>query len=231
MHNMRKSPGGGQVVNRNRVRIWSPSPDQLDAGMWDAVARTLSSAFSSRDWQNSPMPVGDASDAHSAVGVMTELRDGPLLVATRDAADVEVTQVVGCVLGGVLNESLIDSYRLGNFGARTGDAILAYIGVTPEAQGIRGFPRNNGFLDKIFSSNDTPRKPDESDSLAGAMFSTWLELPEIASCPTVFVRTRETIGSMLHLLSKHGFEHQGRFDLEFHGSLQSRLVYRRHNHD
>lgn len=215
------------IDHSRRIRIWAPTHEQVRAGLWNAIARALSSAFSSREWRGSPMPIGDASDPHSALGIMTQLRNGPLLVAALDTGETPVPEVVGCVLGGVLDESLIDSYRLRNFGAQNGDGILAYIGVAPEAQGYRGFLRNDGFIEEVTVGNGSTRKSEMTVSLAGVLFSTWLELPAISCCPTVFVRTRETIAPILHLLNRHGFEYQGQFELVFRGSPQARLVYRR----
>jgi len=150
-----------------------------------------------------------------------------MLVASMDRGDAPATEVLGCVLGGILDEPLIDSYRLGKFGARRGDGILAYIGVAPEAQGARGLLRGEGLLEEVILGAGAMRRAEATVSLASVLFSTWLDLPAVSCCPAVFVRTRETIAPVLHLLDRHGFEYQGQFELVFRGSPQARLVYRR----
>lgn len=217
------------MVDCSRIRVWSPGHDQLSAGLENAVATALSSAFSSRDWQCSPMPIGNASDPHSALGIMSQLGDGLLLIATPDVKAGPVSEVLGCVLGGVLCEPLIEGYGLGKFGARSGDAILAYIGVAPLAQGTRGILRNDGHPGEVVLDAGYQGGSEMAVSLASVLFSEWLELPGVSSCPTVYVRTRETIGAILHLLERHDFEYQGQFELEFRGTPQARLVYRRRN--
>ncbi len=176
------------------------------------------------------MPVGGASDPQSAMGILTELCEcGPTLVATPESPAAPDSPVLGCVLGGVLDAQLIDSYGLGNFGARAGDGLLAYIGVTPAAQGARGRLRGGHIIEELCAGPDAQDEPGEAVSLASVLFSSWLALPEVSSLPTVFIRTRETIAPILHLLDKHGFDYQGRFEIEFRGECQRRLVYSREN--
>lgn len=208
-----------------RVRVWDPSPVELAGPLWNAVACTLSSAFSSREWVRAPMPVGNPEDPHSAVGIMSSLfGKGPLIVATTDAEPGQDQRVLGCVLGGTLDESLITSYGLSPYGARVGDAILAYIGVAPAAQGVRGQLHDDGTIE-VPARATGPRNG--SKSVASCLFERWLKHPDVARCPSVFVRTRETIGPILHLAEKNGFAFQGQFELEFQGERQNRLVFRR----
>lgn len=209
----------------HRVRVWAPTDSQLGGPLWNAIACTLSSAFSSREWVRAPMPIGDAADPHSAAGIMSALfGKGPLIVATTDVEPEHNPCVLGCVIGGMLDEALIDGYGLSPFGARTGDAILAYIGVAPSAQGLRGRIRNGEVIDVPAPAAGPPA---DSKSLASFLFESWLRHPAVARCPSVFVRTRETIGPILHLAEKNGFAFQGQFELNFRGERQNRLVFRR----
>ena len=176
------------------------------------------------------MPVGDSADPHSASGIMAQLSGGMVVVAISDTTD-EGSKVVGCVLGSLLDDSLIEGYRLRRFGANDGDGLLAYIGVAPEFQGARGFQGRCGYLDEVCAGTPLSPKPTGSSSIASVLFSTWLRHPEISPCSAVFVRTRATIRPVLHLLDRHGFEHRGQFELDFRGSVQTRLVYCRRNDD
>ncbi len=85
------------------------------------------------------MPVGDDSDLHSALGIITMLGEHAriLLASAMEIGAPEAQRVLGCVLGSVLDEKLINVYRIGEYGARTGDGLLAYIGLVPHAQGAR----------------------------------------------------------------------------------------------
>lgn len=209
----------------HRIRVWAPTEAQLGGSLWNAIACTLSSAFSSREWVRAPMPIGDVADPHSATGIMSALfGKGPLIVATMDIAPKQSQCVLGCVLGGTLDDSLIEDYGLSPYGAQAGDAILAYIGVAPSVQGLRGRLRNEEHIE-VPARATGPRN--ESKSLASLLFERWLRHPSVARCPSVFVRTRETIGPILHLAEKNGFAFQGQFELDFRGERQNRLVFRR----
>ena len=208
-----------------RVRVWAPSDAEICGPLWNGIACTLSSAFSSREWVRAPMPIGDAADPHSAAGIMSALFDkGPLIVATMDDEREQSQCVLGCVLGGTLDESLIEDYGLAPYGAQPGDAILAYIGVAPSVQGLRGRVRNEEHFE--VPARATGARED-SKSLASFLFERWLRHPSVARCPSVFVRTRETIEPILHLAEKNGFAFQGQFELDFRGERQNRLVFRR----
>lgn len=210
----------------SRVRIWAPTPAQLRATLWAQVASTLSAAFSSQGWKETPMPVGDTTDAHSALGIMSELcAEGPTVLAAHEGESGKGPEVLGCVLGGILNDALIEQYGLRAYGARHNDGLLAFIGVAPTVQGARGYLRTGNFIEHL---DIAPRQaPDGSVSLASALFSSWLAHPAIASCRSVFVRTREMISPILHLAGKHGFVYQGRMHQDFRGTEQERLVFRR----
>jgi len=45
----------------------------------------------------------------------------------------------------------------------------------------------------------------------------------------VFVRTRSVLPKIQYLAEKNGFVYQGRFELEFKGEQQDRMVYTRLN--
>ena len=209
----------------HRVRVWVPTDTQLCGPLWNAIASTLSCAFSSREWVRAPMPIGDAADPHSATGILSALfGKGPLIVATMDSGPEHTQRVLGCVLGGTLDESLIQDYGLSPYGAQVGDALLAYIGVAPSAQGLRG-----RLLDEetVEVPSLATRLRDGSKSLASLLFERWLRHPAVARCPSVYLRTRETIGPILHLAEKNGFDFQGQFELDFQGERQNRLIFRR----
>lgn len=216
------------MSNQRRVRIWAPTPDELRNALWENVASTLSASFSSQAWQHTPMPVGDASDPNSAKGIMAELcEEGLHLVASAGGAAPPNSEVLGCVLGGVLSSDLIGSYGLGPYGARQGDGLLAYIAVVPSVQGARGTLRAGNVIEDLSPASPRSRGPASSVSLASALFTSWLELPAVASRRALFVRTREVIGPVLHLLEKHGFAYQGRFEVDYRGERQDRLVFQR----
>lgn len=215
----------GSSSRARRVRVWAPTDAQLRGPLWNAIACTLSSAFSSREWVRAPMPIGDGADPHSALGIMSALfGKGPLIVATMDTEPEHSPCVLGCVLGGTLDETLIEAYGLSPYGAQVGDAILAYIGVAPWAQGLRGRLQNDQSIE-VPALATGPRN--SSKSLASFLFERWLRHPAVARRPSVYVRTRETIGPILHLAEKNGFAFRGQFELDFRGERQNRLVYRR----
>ncbi|MCB1909628.1 MAG: hypothetical protein KDH15_19885 [Rhodocyclaceae bacterium] len=196
----------------------------------ESIARSLAAAFNSREWARSPMPIGDASDPHSARGIVAQLgADASILLASSTHGNETLASqpVLGCVLGGVLDEALIAAYRLGPYGARCGDGLLAYIGVPPAFQGERLSPIGGDRFERRSGTRNAP--PDgEMVGLGSLLFSRWLDLPALRRCPTLFVRTRTTIKPILHLLAKHGFDFRGRFELDFRGERQDRLVYARH---
>jgi hypothetical protein len=216
------------MPNHSRVRIWAPTPHQIRNALWEDLAATLSASFSTRAWRHNPMPVGDPSDPHSAKGIMAELcEEGLHLVASADGEATPDRGILGCVLGGILSSDLIESYGLGPYGARQGDGLLAYIAVAPSVQGARGYPRAGNVIEDLGPATPHSREPQSSVSLASVLFTSWLELPEVASRRALFVRTRKVIGPVLHLLEKHGFVLQGQFEVDYRGERQDRLVFQR----
>jgi len=175
------------------------------------------------------MPIGDASDPHSARGIVAQLgANARILLAssTRGNAPLAGQPVLGCVLGAILDDRLIAAYRLGPYGARRGDGLLAYIGVPPAVQGERLSPAGGDRFDCRPATRGNP-PTGETVSLGSLLFSRWLEISAIERCPALFVRTRTTIKPILHLLAKHGFDFRGRFELDFQGQRQDRLVFAR----
>ncbi len=164
------------------------------------------------------MPLGDPQDRHSARGIVAELGDRAQVLAAADPENG--TSVLGCVVGVVLDGDLIDAYRLSDFGAQSGDGLLAYIGIRPEVQGGRAAR----LQDDTF---EVRRGPSGDPSLASLLFERWLELPQISACPSLFVRTRRAIAPVLYLLEKHEFTYRGEFRLSFRGMSQTRLVFGR----
>lgn len=206
------------------ARLCSPSPRQVAEEYRGAIATCLASAFSSGIWASAPMPVDHNTDPHSAHGIISGLSDSAQVVVA--ANEEEGEPLLGCVLGGVLDEGLIATYRLAAFGAQAADGLLAYIAVSPPAQGSRVVPvRDNVY--EVQPAQLDRRHEQQGDSLAGLLFSRWLELSAITTCPRVFVRTRGVIEPVLHLIAKNGFEYCGRFEMEFRGERQDRLVYER----
>jgi len=211
------------------IRIWIPDTLPAECSLGHAVADCLAAAFGSGVWARSPMPVGDRSTPHSARGILAELGAGTqiLLASTDDHRPHNESDVLGCVLGSVLDEELIRAYGLGSFGAQCGDGLLAFIGLHPAAQGTRVIPRANNCFD-LAPAADHPVKSG-GISLASLLFSCWLELPEVTRCRRVYVRTRSVLPKIQHLAAKSGFVYQGRFELEFQGERQDRIVYSRIN--
>lgn len=218
------------VQTSDEIRLWSPATLRADGPLGLAVADCLAAAFGSGVWARTPMPVGGRSDPHSARGVVAELgpRARALVASVDDERPREEANVLGCVVGGVLDEALISAYGLGPYGARGGDGLLAYIGVRPAAQRVRVLPRADDRFDPAPPADRPWMKP-AGVSLAGLLFSRWLGLPAIERCPRVFVRTRSVLPQIQHLATKNGFEYQGRFELEFQGERQDRMIYTRVN--
>ncbi len=223
-----------------------------------ALAKCLSAAFSSGIWRKTPMPLGspDASgnDPSSAYGVLNSLGEHSLAVA---AFAPRSDSLLGCVVGCVMDEQVIAHYRLHDYGARPGDGLLAFIGIIPDAQGLRcpphlppsvGPSRGNDAQDLKTQDLKTEGQKTEgqktegqktegqninqtgkSQSLARRLFETWLFSPGLARCPRLFVRTRRRIRPIRHLSQEHRFELVGNFETDFRGQRQTRLVYRRNN--
>lgn len=180
------------------------------------MARCLSEAFSSGLWQTTPLPLGAAHDPHSAHGILSGL--GPEATALAAAPDPG-NRVVGCVVGCVMQPSTIEGYHLGDFGAQPGDGLLAFICITPSAQGRRFRQAGDGWL---MAQKGAP-------SLARHLFCGWLAAPGLRNCPRLFIRTRPSIGAIRRLSEDYDFALCGEFETEFRGQRQTRLVYRRDN--
>ena len=213
------------------IRIWSPGSDQIQGLLGESIATSLAAAFSSGEWAPTPMPIGDRTDPHSARGILSALegRSHLLLASVEEPGISRAAQrVVGCVLGGCLDEELIAAYGLTPYGARSGDGLLAYIGVVPSAQGVRLRPDAGGPHEQHRYRPHRMAKCG-SMSLARVLFSGWLALPGVSSCPTVFVRTRQVLKPILHLAAEHGFVFSGSFTVDFQGAQQDRMVFRREN--
>lgn len=208
----------------SRVSLQSAHDICVQDELKNSVATCLAAAFGSGLWASSPMPVGDDSERHSAHGIISELGENAQILVASDMDDNQ--PLLGCVVGGVLDENLIAAYGLAGHGAKTGDGLLAYIGVPPSAQGCR-LTRLRDNVFEILPNRNSQRHERGGDSLAGLLFAQWLRLPAIERSPHVFVRTRKVIGSVIHLIEKNGFEYSGRLDLDFQGDKQDRLVYRR----
>ncbi len=211
------------------VRLWEPVAGEMPDGLREEIATSLCAAFNSREWTRTPMPIGDASDPHSARGIVAQLgSNARILLASpaRGSASPAGNPVLGCVLGAILDDDLIAAYRLGPYGARRGDGLLAYIGVPPAFQGERLSPAGGDRFERRPANRGTPPAR-RTVSLGSLLFSRWLELSAVKRCPALFVRTRTTIKPILHLLAKHGFDFRGRFELDFQGQRQDRLVFAR----
>lgn len=160
------------------------------------------------------MPIGHGSDPDSARGIISRLGENQIVVAARGP-----DAVLGCILGAILTPDLIQHYGLRSWDAKPGDGFLAFIGIATEAQGSRVGQRGDGRL----VLNRVPGNP----SLARCLFERWLKSPELAECPSLFIRTRRRIGAVRHLIGGFGFSEWGRFPVDFRGQQQYRLVYRR----
>lgn len=190
------------------------------------IARCLSKAFSSGLWETSPMPLGTPEDPHSALGIVSGLGPCPVALAAYTAiADASrAERVIGCVLGAILDDEVIDRYGLAPFSAKSGDALLAFIGIVPEAQKTRVSAPSGNETETVC----TPQQQ-RSISLARHLFESWLGMTGLRGCRQIFIRTREQITPVVHLCDENGFSYCGRFDLRYRGTVQERLVFRRKN--
>jgi len=211
------------------LQVWSPTPEflQFDREIRRSVAQCLSDAFSHGLWSSAPMPLGSPADRHSATGILAMLgaRVSAVLASLPARAPGHFTRgdVVGCVVGAILNERLIDAFELRDHGAMLGDALLAYIGIAPSAQGLKVWESESG---------DIARQPNVARqhryrALASVLFSRWLELADNRAAPATYMRTRGAIKSIRHLADKHGFQRCGVTHVDFHGEWQERLIYKR----
>jgi len=214
------------MARSSAERIVLAAPDFDARGEALQIARCLSKAFSSGLWEASPMPLGSPEDPNSALGIVNGLGSCPLaLAAYRSGADAPRSrEAIGCVLGAVLNDEVIARYGLAPFSAMSGDALLAFIGIVPEAQKTR----INGRGGDETAVVRTPR-PQRSISLARHMFESWLGMTGLRDCRQIFIRTRKQITPILRLCDENGFSYCGRFDLPYRGTVQERLVFRRTN--
>lgn len=212
-----------------RIKLWSPGPDEITREVCSGVAACLSAAFSSGVWSETPMPVGDETDPHSAAGIIAGQAEClQLLLARFESEDKhnDDQEVLGCVVGTLLREPVLDAYGLREYGARPGDALLAYIGLVPAAQRTRVYVASDSSIKAASHSSDLA-DGGCVHSLASLMFTRWMELPAIRSASCVFIRTRIVIGSIQHLAAKHDFQLCGSFDINFRGQKQDRMVFRR----
>lgn len=207
-----------------RVEVFAPDLGAPGAAL--EVATCLSKAFSSGLWAASPMPTGPLEDPDSALGVVNGLGPCPIALAARTrAADGEhAGALIGCVLGTVLDEDVIARYGLSPFSAAPGDALLAFIGIVPEAQHVRIIGRSHEECEVVRATAQH-----RSVSLARHLFESWLGMQNLNHCPQTFIRTREQITPILGLCEGNGFSYCGRFELNLHGAVQERLVFRRTN--
>lgn len=212
----------------NMIQVWSPRPEQMQGPLGEATARCLATAFSSREWAATPMPLGDDADPHSARGIIAQLGKQAQVLVANVVEDDHGRNVLGCVLGAVLDRTLVDAYGLASYGAQSGDALLAYIGLMPAAQGRRAALLSNNIFELSFRRSGLP-SIQEGQSLAALLFERWLELSVIESCPRVFVRTRKVLAPIIHLAEKNGFCYRGEFELDFQGERQDRIVFARDN--
>jgi hypothetical protein len=174
------------------------------------------------------MPVGDETDPHSAIGILAGMAEHvQLLLALFESEGKhnDDQKIWGCVIGTLLREALLDAYGLREYGARPGDALLAYIGLVPAAQRSRVYAASVS-VEAATNSSESP-EGGCVHSLASPMFARWMELPAIRSAPCVFIRTRKVIGSILHLVAKNNFQPCGSFDMNYRGQKQDRMVFRR----
>ena len=194
----------------------------------EAIASCLASAFSSREWACTPMPLGSDADPQSSRGIIAELatRAEILLASVIDEGSAE-DRLIGCALGAILDQTLIAAYRLAPYDAEDGDGLLAYFGIVPCRQGTRVVPLPHGAHGPDDAGSRLLSIAPAGRSLARALFAAWLELPAIRRCPRVFVRTREVISSVQRLSRDHGFELCGKFSIDFQGEHQDRIVFRR----
>lgn len=207
-------------------RVGLFAPDLGAAGAALEIATCLSKAFSSGLWTASPMPIGPLEDPDSALGVVNGLGPRPVALAARTRAEGggHAGELIGCVLGAVLDDEVIARYGLGPFSAAPGDALLAFIGIVPEAQHVRLVGRGREECKVVRAAAQR-----RSISLARHLFESWLGMQNLHHCPQTFIRTREQITPILGLCDGNGFSYCGRFELNLHGAVQERLVFRRTN--
>lgn len=213
------------TTDGSAIRLWTPTSSDIEGAAGDGMVACLASAFSSGPWASTPMPVGDADDSHSARGIVAGLGSRAQVVLASAADDDR--RILGCVMGGIMDERMIGGYGLARYGARAGDGLLAYIGVAPRNQGIR-VARTGEEIYTVRPKSHFAGHDSEA-SLAGLLFKRWLELSPVTASPSVFVRTRRVLKPILHLSERNGFDHCGQFDLTFQGSRQERIVFRREN--
>lgn len=199
-----------ESISSGSVRLAHPSADDPVVAL--AIAECLSAAFSSGIWQEAPLPLGSSDDPASAVAIVEELVPRSVMVA---ATPIPGARVIGCAIGSVMDEDLIESYRLSGYAAEPGDGLLAFIGIVPEMQGRRYRSDGNGTLEAA------PGGP----SLARHLFESWIKDASGHECERLFIRTRRRIGPVRHLCDAYGFERLGEFEVDFRGQRQRRLVY------
>lgn len=207
-----------------RVAVFAPDLRAREAEL--EIARCLSKAFSSGLWKASPMPVGPLEDPNSALGIVNGLGPRPVALAARTRARGEerAGELIGCVLGAVLNDEVIARYGLRPFSAVPGDALLAFIGIVPGAQHVRVNGRTRDECKVVHGASQH-----RSVSLARHLFESWLAMQNLHHCPHTFIRTRQQITPILGLCDGNRFSYCGRFELNLHGAVQERLVFRRSN--
>jgi hypothetical protein len=139
-----------------------------------------------------------------------------------DAGSGRRASMIGCTLGAVLDDPVVQAFGLRSFGAEVGDGLLAYIGIVVEARGLRLRPIGNDRLARVGAGPGA-----DGISLARCLIDRWVSMPELERCPRIFVRTRSEIPAIVHLCESMGFERRGRLVTTFLGEAQERLVYRR----
>ncbi len=214
-----------QPARQTTLKVVRARPEHRDQAR--AMADCLSAAFSSGIWEQTPMPVGSRDDPAGALGVLHNLGPQPIAVCAKqadpDTAPDRINGgVVGCVVGGIMDQRVIDGYQLAEYGAQPGDGLLAFIGIVPQAQGRRYLPIAPDLLTSNFSNARSP-------SLARHLFTSWLKSPVLEACPRLYIRTRRRIGPIRYLCDQLAFEFCGDFKTVFRGQPQTRLVYRRNN--
>ena len=224
---IRAKTGGKAIIREPLVSLWTPSSERVTTTLSEPIARCLSAAFSSGPWAATPMPLGDASDQHSARGIVAGLGQRSLTLVASTGFDGDGRgSVLASVLGCVLDDDLIEQYGLRSYGARAGDALFAYIGLRPSVQGRRVRPMGNDNYSLEWNT-EKQAKAKNGSGLASLLFSQWLQLPAVRQCPRVFIRTRRILKPIQALAKRNGFEYCGSFDLEFQGVQQDRMVYRK----
>ena len=168
--------------------------------------------------------MGSTLEPLSGLGIIAGFGNQLLGIAATTVQGDTRHRTIGCVVGSVLNRETIDGYGLTPFSARDGDALLAFIGIVPSAQGSRLRCRDPSTYELMEKSGGA-----QGHSLARLLFDSWLSMPVVRRCPSVFIRTRRRIGAVRHLSEAAGFEFYGSFDIDFRSELQERLVYRKAN--